>query len=97
MLHNEDRELQIKLAELQADVSIYLTTGFAAFAVFMAVTIGLQQVFFSFPPEEVFYRTIALVGMAMAGIVNFVFSTRFIGKALAARRQMAELRKRYVW
>ena len=97
MLHNEDRELQIRLAELQADVNIYLTVGLACFAAFMAISIGLQQVFFNLPPEEVTYRNLALGCMLLAGITNVIFTTSFMKKALATRKQMAELKKRYVW
>jgi len=45
MRHNEDRELDIRLAELQADIQIYLAITFGLFGIFAAAlkTISLSS------------------------------------------------------
>jgi len=51
-LRNEDRELQIRLAELQADVQINLAACFGFLAVFITIIIGFEQIYFSLPQED---------------------------------------------
>ena len=96
-LHNEDRELQIRLAELQADVQINLTIAFGFFAGFVAFMIGFEQIYFSLSSENTLMKSIIFVFIALAGIACFISVTYFAGKAQDARKQMEELRKRYVW
>jgi hypothetical protein len=45
-MHNEDRELQIRLAELEADVEISLTSCFGIIAMFVAVILFFEELFF---------------------------------------------------
>jgi len=97
MLHNEDRELQIKLAELQADIQIYLTLCFGFMALFAALMIGYLQIHFSLPPEHTFTRNIVFVSIVVCGIILLGFTNYFFNKARDTRKQMKELRKRYIW
>lgn len=55
-MHNQDRELQIKLAELQANVQIYITAAFGFGAAFLALFVCLLQIFFTLPLEASFIR-----------------------------------------
>jgi len=96
-LRNEDRELQIKLAELQADIQIYLTICFAFLAGFLAIMIGFEQIYFSLPPEEIISKTYIGILIPIVGSVCFVSVLFFARKAFHARKQMDELRKKYVW
>ena len=96
-LRNQDRELQIRLAELQADVQIYITIGFTFFAVFMAGIIGLQQIYFSLPSEEFVTKYFTLFAEILLVIFGFLVVRFFMKKAVDARKQITELRKRYVW
>ena len=96
-LCNEDRELQIRLAELQADVQINLTVYFGLLAVLFAAIIGLQQLCFTLPPENIVVKNSTLVSMAGCVIIILFVTRRYIRKAIDAREQMEELRKQYVW
>lgn len=96
-LRNEDRELQIKLAELQADVQINLTACFAFLAVFLAITIGLLQILYALPLKVTimhYYLTILII---LTMICLLAVTSHFYRKAQDARKRMKELRKRYVW
>ena len=96
-LHREDRELQIRLAELQADIQIYVTVCFGLFAGFVALIIGFEQIYFSLSPEEVVTKTSIFILIILGGIVCLSFSVFFLRKMFDARKQMEELRKQYAW
>jgi len=96
-LRYEDRELQIRLAELQADVQINLTICFGLLAVIFAVIIGLQQLYFTLPSKEIVVKNSTLVSMVGCVIIVAFVMRRFFGRAIYARKQMEELRKQYVW
>ena len=97
MLQNQDRELQIKLAQLQADVQIYLTAGFGCFAVLSALVIGLFQTAFGLPSERILLKTILSVLELIASFVCFYATIYFAKKARVARKKMDNLKKQYVW
>ena len=91
-LHDEYRELQIRLAELQADVQINLTICFGLLALAFAAIIGLQQIYFTSPPEEIVVKNSALVSMVGCIIIILLVTRSYLKKALDAREQMKELR-----
>jgi len=94
-LHNEDLELQIKLAELQAEVQINLTACFGFFAGFLTALLASQQIYFQ--PEQSLDKTAILITIVMFGILCFIFLRLFLKRALEARNQIEKLRKHYVW
>jgi Ca2+/Na+ antiporter len=96
-LRYEDRELQIKLAELQADVQINLTVCFGFLALLFVVIIGLQQIYYALLPEEIVAKSSILVLMVGAAFIILFVIRRYFRKALYARNRMEELRKQYVW
>lgn len=95
-MHNEDRELQIKLAELQADIQINISICIGIFAILVAIMIGLEQIYFTLPEQSIerIYIFIPELGLA---IFSFVAVVPFARRAENARKKMAELRKQYVW
>jgi hypothetical protein len=96
MSHNEDRELQIRLAELQADVEINLTACFGFLAGFVPLIILFEELYFS-PSTSVFMKGVFVI-TAVALAVVLLFVTRFfIKRAVNARMQMSDLKKKYVW
>ena len=96
-LHREDRELQIRLAELQADVQIYTTATFAIFAGFLAFMIGVEQVYHALPEEKTFTKNLAVLVILISAVLC-VYSVRLLMKRVfKARSQMKELRRQYVW
>jgi len=97
MVHSTDRELQIRLAELQADVQINLTSAFGFLAGFLALTVGYLEIYFGLTSEQSLMRNVFSV-LVVVLVVACAFCFRyFVNKARVARRQMKELRKEYVW
>jgi hypothetical protein len=99
LLHNEDRELQIRLAELQSDMQAILTTCFGLIALFASAMIGFEQLFFtSLAGGAPGYAlvTFGVVIVVSGGLMVFC-TTFFIDKMKKTRRQISELRKRHIW
>jgi len=96
-IHNEDLELQIRLAELQADVQINLTVCFGMLAVLFAVMVGIEQIYFTLPQESSFIRYSLVAAIAIAGFSCMYVVRVFGGRVDRARKNMQELKKEYVW
>jgi len=98
-MHNQDRELQIKLAELQSDIQICLTNAFGLIAGFLTFFVALMQIYYSLPWEESFTSVRNLVGILMFIIfcVWWILPFSYIKKAIVARKKIAELKREYCW
>ena len=96
-LHNEDLELQIKLAQLQADVQINLTVGFGISAILGALVIGILQTIYNLPSEKVLLKTILLISGSISSVMFLYASIHFTKKVIAARKKMDDLKKQYIW
>jgi hypothetical protein len=94
-LSYDDRELQIRLAELQADVQIYLTICFGLLAILFTVFVGLQQIYFT--SSDIVAKNSTLVSMLVFPFLMFFAIRLYFKKVGDARKQMKELRKQYVW
>jgi len=97
MRHNEDRELDIRLAELQADIQINLTICFGILAVFITAMVGLEQIYFSLPSENSVAKIGSLISLIVLGIIVLLFIKPYLKKVEKARKEMEELRKQYIW
>jgi len=99
MAYRHDIELQIRLAELQADIQINLTIAFGFFAGFIALVIGFMQIFYTLPWEESFMVT--KIGFAVLIIILIVgcwiCAFQFANKVTAIRKEFEKLRKEYSW
>ena len=93
-LNNEDRELQIELAELQTDVQINLTMSVSSVALFVALLISFQQL--SINATTLFQQYVFLIGMTLSAILGFVFARIFVYKMRDKRKEIIELKKKYV-
>jgi len=91
-LHNEDLELQIKLAQLQADVQINLTVGFGISAILGALVIGILQTIYNLPSEKVLLKTILLISGSISSVMFLYASIHFTKKVIAARKKMDDLK-----
>lgn len=98
-MHNQDKELQIRLAELQANVQIYIAMAFGFAALFMSIYAVFVQTFFSLPIEARFSSTGWLIISGMLMIMGaFGFSiVYFLRKAVASKDEMEKLKKDYCW
>ena len=92
---SEDRELQIRLAELQTDIQINLTLCLGIVGILIAGIIAFAEIFFVFTAEQIVQQIIAFVFMIILGITNFILERRYIKKVWATRKQLTELRKQY--
>ena len=94
-LHNEDLELQIKLAELEAEVQTNLTASFGFFAGILTILLAFQQRYFQ--PEPSLDKTVILIGMLVSLLPCLIVAVLFFRRALNARKDIKELKKQYVW
>lgn len=76
--HNEEWELAIKLAELQAEVKICLTTGLEFFAVFLIIAVTLGPIIPSVPADYVIVRNLAIGAWFFSVVAAFFTSGFFI-------------------
>lgn len=94
-LRYDDRELQIRLAELQADVQINLAICFGLLAILFTAFVGLQQIYFT--SSDIVVKNSTFVSMLVCPFVMFFAISLYFNKVKDAREQMKELRKQYVW
>lgn len=95
-MQNEDRELQIRLAELQADVEINLTACFGFMAILVPLLILFQELLFS-PSATVLMKEVFSITAVALAVILLLVALFFIKRAIDARMQMSELRKKHIW
>lgn len=90
-MHNDDRELLVKLALLQTDVHLYsnILIGFVALA--FAVIVGFEQAYFAYG-SELFLLPIFLMPALLLLVVAFLAN-----KIDQKKKEIERLRKEYVW
>ncbi|MCJ7635454.1 hypothetical protein MUP77_24080 [Candidatus Bathyarchaeota archaeon] len=87
----EERELQVRLAELQADIQIYMTIAFGFFAGFLALILTYEQIFYSLTWDRNLERTVfsfAILAALAVCVLTFVYFGR---RAEKARKQIRDL------
>jgi hypothetical protein len=87
----EEREFQVKLAALEADVQIHLTAAFGFLAVLAGLILADEQIFYTLPADQwltkwALFGVIIAGAMACAGVFSF-----FVKKAMTARKDMEKL------
>jgi hypothetical protein len=95
MSTKEEREFQISLAELSADIQTYLSIALALAGILIAYTIGLEQIYFSLPSRIDITALSTLLAIAAGTVVILYQLHIFIDKANKARKNISELRKKY--
>jgi hypothetical protein len=90
-MHNEDRELLIKLALLQTDVHLYLNVliGFVALA--FSVVVGFEQAYFAYR-SDLFLLPIFLMPAVLLFVVAFL-----VNKIDQKKKEIKILRTEYIW
>jgi hypothetical protein len=97
MLHDEEKEFQIRLAELQADIQIYLTSCWGMVAVLFTILVGLQQIFFILRPDQYLVAISFSITIPALAVIGLLIVHYFLNKIEIARRQISALRKKYCW
>lgn len=94
-LHNEDLDLQIKLAELQTEVQINLGISIGLVALFIALMISFQQLYVN---ATVLITQLSFLSGMLASAFLAPFSIGFfINKMYDKRDEIEKLKKQYVW
>ena len=89
-MDSEERELQVRLAEVSADVQINLTIAFGFFAGFLALILTDEQIFYSLSSNDLTKASmfwVILVGSLASGLTLIYFSDR----ARTARKELEKL------
>ena len=97
MRHNEDRELDIRLAELQADIQIYVAATFGLFAIFAGAAVGFSQAMYTLGTEEINLKITLSVVALMAACASACFAMYCAKKVDETREKIKGLRKQYIW
>jgi hypothetical protein len=89
---NGDKEFQVKLAVLQADVQIYLSIGLGLLALTGAFLIGVYQVAIAVvTPDLSFLKELAKYGLFALVIIFAVYAYKSFKKADYSRKEMDKL------
>jgi phosphotransferase system glucose/maltose/N-acetylglucosamine-specific IIC component len=91
-LNDEDKELQIELEKLQADVKVYQILSISAAAFFGLLVISF--LILSINAASTFQKCSFLVGMILSAILGFGFAALFTIKKRDKRREIEELKSR---
>ena len=94
-LNNDDRELQIKLAQLQTDIQTYLTINVSMVALFFALIISFQQL--AAQATESWKAWLYLGSMSFMAFISYFVTKLYTDKMKEKRKEMDELKKQYVW
>ena len=92
----EDRELQIRLAELQTDIQINLTLCLGIVGICIAGIVAFAEIFFTFTAEQPVQEIMAFVFIVVLGITMFIVEGRYIKKVRSTRKQLTKLREQYM-
>lgn len=96
-LHNEDLELQIKLAKLQTDVQISVVACFTYLGLVGVFLIALQQTFLAIPESQTMMKYSFLAAFAVMAVFFFLIGRLYIKEIRGKRQEIIELKKQYVW
>lgn len=91
-LDPKERELQVSLAELQADVQIYLTAAFGFLAVFAALVLTDEQIFYSLQSDQTLEKVAFFWTILIGGIGCVLTFAYYAKRAKTARNKMGKLR-----
>lgn len=93
-LNNEDRELQIELAQLQTDVQIYLTIAVSFLALFFALITSFQQLIGQ--TSVCLLKDSYIAGSIIIAILAYFTTTKYVNKMGNKREEMKKLKDKYV-
>jgi len=90
-MHNEDRELLIKLALLQTDVHLYSNVLIGFIALAFSVIVGFEQVYFAYR-SDLFLLPIFLMPAVLLLVVAFL-----VNKIDQKKKEIKILKTEYIW
>lgn len=90
-MHNDDRELLIKLALVQADIRLYSSALVGFIALAFSVIVGFEQVYFAYR-SELFLLPVFVMPAVLLFVVAFL-----VNKIDLKKKEVRNLKKEYVW
>lgn len=95
-LHREETEIQIKLAELQVDIEIYLAITIGLLAATIAIVAIAFQIYPLLKENDLGIIT-AYPTLVILGFVLLYYSYKSIDKLKDKRKELSKLRQEYLW
>jgi Na+/pantothenate symporter len=90
-MHNEDRELLVKLALLQTDVHLYSNVLVGFIAIAFSVIVGFEQAYFAYGIEW-FLLPVFLMPAVL------VFTAIYLANKISRmKKEIKRLKKEYIW
>jgi TRAP-type C4-dicarboxylate transport system permease small subunit len=96
-LINEDKEFQIKLAELQADVQILVTACFGFLGIIGGFMLIFYQLFFTTPAIQPEIKYSFMILIIVTGIMFFAVARFYVEQIRKKRKEISDLRKQFIW
>ncbi len=90
-MDKEEKELQIKLAKLQADIQIWLTASFAFLALLAGSVIAAWQFYFSPPTDPAILKSFLFDTFVVIAVAFAVLAVISVLKMESCRDQMDNL------
>jgi len=104
-VHNEDKELQIKLIEIQIDHEFITSYSMGLLAIEFGIIIGLGAIYYTLysnyilygKPQFLFLSYATIVAMFGFAILIYLTLRRYKKQREKLKWQIEELRKKYIW
>jgi hypothetical protein len=93
-LNNDDKKLQIELAQLQTDVQIHLTVAVSFLAIWITLIVSFQQLFVQ--ATEPFQQFGYVIGVVISALLGFISTSKLIDKMKNKRTEMEKLKDKYI-
>ena len=96
-LHDEDLELQIELARLQTDVWISVAACVTYLGLIGVFMIALFQSFLAAPESQLVMRFSFLAAYGVLAVLFFLVGRLAVREIGQKRKEIVDLKKRYIW
>jgi hypothetical protein len=90
-LDAEERKLQIKLAQLNTRIQIYIASAFGLVALGGGCAIGCYQLFSS-TPKGFSVESIPFFGLAALGLISILAASYFVNKLFNCKEEIDSLK-----
>ena len=95
-MHNDEIEIQIKIAELQTDIEIYLAISIGLLAAVIAVAAIAFQIY-PLMKELDLGIVIPFILLVILEFVMTYYTQKSVDRMIAKRNELKRLREKYAW
>jgi membrane protein implicated in regulation of membrane protease activity len=96
-LYSEETEIQIRLAELQANIQVYLAIAVGFFAAVFGLAAILYQVLLAYTASNELYLLVSIVAILILEFFCAYYTNLFVKKMTKSRNEIEKLKAKYVW